>query len=96
MWAKNPFKVGKKLFGWENPSRKNLKRNPDMDNYGISDALPNIANEKIGFVLKRLSELGVEDSGDLENVEVDDLTSDGLLKPIQARKLVKRWQKGIY
>ena len=61
----------------------------------MSDALPNIAKEKIDLVLKRLSELGVEDAGDLENVEVDDLTGDGLLKPIQARKLVKRWKKGI-
>ena len=66
-----------------------------MDDYGISDALPTIAYEKIELVLKRLSKLGVEDAGDLENVEIDDLTCDGLLKPIQARKLVKRWKKGI-
>ena len=43
---------------------------------------------------KKLEELEVEGIEDLENVEVEDLTKDDLLKPIQARKLVKQWKKG--
>ena len=64
-----------------------------MDDYGISDTLPSTSNEKIKFMLKRLSETRVEDFHDLEYVEVDDLTRDGILKPMQARKLVNRWKR---
>jgi len=65
-----------------------------MDDYEISNILPKLTKEKKIAVLNRLLELGVEERNDLENVEVDDLSKDGLLNPIQARKLVKNWKKG--
>ena len=65
-----------------------------MDNFGIFDALPKLTKEKKDLLLSKLKELGVEEVGDLENVEVDDLTKDSLLKLIPARKLVKQWKKG--
>ena len=63
-----------------------------MDNYKINKILPNLCQEKKQELLNRLSELGVVESSDLQNVEVEDLTKDGLLKVVEARKLVKQWK----
>jgi len=64
-----------------------------MDDFGIFEVLPKLTNEIKGKVLERLRELGVEDSDDLAAVEEDDLTENGLLSEIQARKLVKKWKE---
>ena len=39
-------------------------------------------------------ELGVEKEEDLRHVEKCDLTKNNLLKPVQAAKLIKYWDKG--
>jgi len=58
----------------------------------ISNIFPKITKKKRTSVLNRLLGLGVEETSDLEDVEVEDLTKDGLLKLIQARKLVKKME----
>ena len=63
-----------------------------MDNYKMYKILPKLNREKKQDRLNLLSELGVEESCDLQDVEVEDLTNDGLLKPTEARKLVKQWK----
>ena len=63
-----------------------------MDNYKINKILPKLSQKKKQELLNRLSELGVVESSDLQDVEVEDLTNDGLLNPIEARKLVKQWK----
>ena len=67
-----------------------------MADYGLSDALPKLTEEKKKEVLGRLKELGVEEYGDLKVIKDDDLTDDGLLTIVQARKLVKLWKEGKF
>ena len=63
-----------------------------MDDYKINEILPKLNQEKKSEVLNLLTKLGVENFSDLQNIEVEDLTKTGLLKLIQARKLVKEWR----
>ena len=65
-----------------------------MDDFGISHALPKITEETKNKVLKRLSELEIEDDSQLKFVNADDLTENNLLPKIQARILVDQWKKG--
>ena len=64
-----------------------------MDDSEIAEKLSDLSETVKIKVLDRLKEIGVENSSDLCDVEVEDLTKDGLLKLIQARKLVKNWRK---
>ena len=71
---------------------KKLKRCFEKDDYQITETLPNLNQETTNEVHNRLINLGVENFNDLQLVEEKDLTKDGLLKPIHARKLVRHWK----
>ena len=63
-----------------------------MDNYKINEIFPKLGQEKKQELLNRLSELRVVEYSDLQNVKVEDLTRDDLLKPKEAKELVKQWK----
>ena len=64
-----------------------------MDDYGISEILPKLSQEKIEELNRLLKKLGVEDESDLKEIKEDDLTKDNHLNTIQARKLIRGWKK---
>ena len=58
-------------------------------------ALNMLPSQKVNQVVRFLREdLGVEEPNDLAYVEVEDLTKNGLLKKIQAKRLVGYWKQG--
>ena len=63
--------------------------------HNIKIVLPSLDDKKIEAVLDLLVDLGVINSDDLQHVEKDDLTSAGILKTIEARKLIKFWKNKV-
>lgn len=63
----------------------------------ITQALPNLALDKVEQLTERLVGLGVESKEDLQYVETaPGVSLSDLLPPIQIRKLFDRFKKGIY
>lgn len=57
----------------------------------ITKLLPSLTVEVLGKLMKHLEELGVETTDDLSLVSEVDL--QGILRPIQTRKLMKHFSK---
>ena len=58
----------------------------------VRNILPLLPVEEVAKVVALLvKDIGVEELADLQHVEINDLSS--ILKPVQARKLYKEWQK---
>ncbi len=58
----------------------------------VKCALPNIDRSKVQKVLKKLKDLGVENTCDLALVEPTDL---GMLTAIESRKATQEWKKAV-
>jgi len=56
----------------------------------LKGILPNISDEQVKAINQTLADIGVESTEDLKEVREDDIVH--ILKPIQARKLIKFWQ----
>jgi len=60
----------------------------------VANVLPELSETNVNAVNDRLQKLGVRNRDDLQlHVKEEDLTKDNLLDVIQARKLIKSWQK---
>ena len=58
----------------------------------VKNILPLLTVEEVAKVVALLvNDIGVEEQADLQHVEISDVLS--ILKPVQARKLYKEWQK---
>ena len=64
----------------------------DIPDYRISEVLPYLTQENVAFVANALQTLGVHDLLDTIHVNEKELTANGILKPVEARKLLKFWQ----
>ena len=56
--------------------------------------LPELSDDVVEKVEEVLRELGVESEKELRFVEEKDLTADGVLSKIKARKLITAWAEG--
>ena len=66
-----------------------------MSDFGVLRALEVLPSQQVNQVVRLLrDELGVEEQDDLALVVKEDLTKNGLLSNIQARRLVAYWKKG--
>ena len=59
-----------------------------MNRAVVSRALPELGPEKVEAVVRKLGELGIQGRNDVQYLEEADLTEDGLLKVVEARKLI--------
>ena len=64
-----------------------------MNRAVVSWALPELSVEKVEAVVRKLVELGIKRRHDVQYLEVDDLTEGGLLKVVEARKLLSAISK---
>ena len=62
-------------------------------NYGITEVVPRLNNEEQEKLKTFLKNFGVEDFKDLSFLTEEDLLKCEVLKPLEARKLIKRWSK---
>ena len=60
----------------------------------VNQALPNLCKKKVKAVVKKLKELGVTDQISSQYLVVSDLTDGGLLKIVEARRLISYLNKG--
>jgi len=61
---------------------------------GVANVLPELSETHVNAVNDRLQKLGVRNRDDLQqHVTEGDLIKDSLLNEIQARRLLKSWQK---
>ena len=73
-------------------SNSEIKTAGPADDYGISEILPQLDQDKVLAVLQRLIECGVCYKSDLNLITEEDLREDKLLNKVQARRLVSRWK----
>ena len=64
-----------------------------MNRADVSWALPKLGPERAEAVLKKLRELGVIDRDDVQYLKEADLTKDGFLKQVEARRLISKISK---
>ena len=64
-----------------------------MNRAVVSRALPELGPEEVEAVVRKLGELGIKGRNDVQYLEVDDLTKGGLLKVVEARKLISAISK---
>ena len=63
-----------------------------MSDFGVLRALEMLPSQQVNQVVRLLrDELGVEEQDDLALVVEEDLTKNGLLNNIQAKRLVSYW-----
>ena len=67
----------------------------EESNYGILEVLPRLSLEKVEAITKKLKDLGVPDEIGPEDVTLEDLMKDGILKENAATKLLKRWKNNL-
>jgi len=61
-----------------------------MDRTEVSEALPNLCQDKVVAVIQKLKELGITDKKEFRAyVKEDDLIKGGLLTIVEARKLIE-------
>jgi len=66
-----------------------------MDDFGISQILPNLATEKVVKLVNYLKdEMGVPEEVGLHQITKEDLIDSELLKRKGAELLIERWQNG--
>ena len=63
----------------------------NASDYGISKALPKLISLKVEKVKKKLKDLGVPDEIGLEDITLEDLMEDGVLKRRAATILIHFW-----
>lgn len=62
----------------------------DVIEKNVRMIVPDLEVDKVKSVLRMLQELGATDIADLPLVKEEDF--NGIIKPIQARKLINAWQ----
>ena len=60
----------------------------------VSQAFPKLSPEKVEAVVRKLKKLGIEDRDDVQYLKESDLTEGGLLRVVEARKLIERLKSG--
>jgi len=59
----------------------------------ILEILPQLSPNKTQAVIERVDELGVTEESDLQLITEEDLLSGGILKLVEARKLILYWHR---
>ena len=64
-----------------------------MNRADITQALPQLCPQKVEAVLERLKELGCTDRKSIQYLQEADLTEGGILKLLEARRLIGTWKQ---
>ena len=60
----------------------------------VSRVFPKLSSEKVEAVVRKLKKLGIEDRDDVQYLKEADLTEGGLLRVVEARKLIDGLKSG--